>query len=196
MRRAKASSELGRLGRRPRMRHHVHHVARPHRQMEVQGGKTVGPAGGFGEHRGQQRRGVGREDRAGRTERVELGEHTALQRGVFRHRLTDEVNLCRRESRVGGGRDSGQRAVTHPGIDDARLDLIVGVAAEPSHPRLQGGRVDVVQDDAVAVGGALEPDLQAHRAAADDEHPPHVVDVHACQPPRVRPAQGRAHGAA
>ena len=74
------------------------------------------------------------------------------------------------------------RLLEPAGVNASRRQRRLPVAVQALLRSIQGSRLRIVQDDVVAVGRRLEPDLQAHRAAADHENAAYVIDVHSVLP--------------
>ena len=180
-----------RLGRRAPVGHDVGHVRRPHGRVEMEGREPVGPPGRDGKHRGEQRRRVRREDCPRRAQLVELSQDAPLECWVLGHRLAHQVDLGSRDCRIGTRCDRHKCALVPLRVNEARRPKIVGEGADAVRRRLQGGRLDVVEHDLVAVGRALQPDLLAHCAAPDDENAAHFVDVHGFTSRPIGPVEGR-----
>ena len=121
------------------MRHDVDDVCRPDRDVEVERGEAIGSPGRLGVHRGEQRRGVGGEDRPGRAERVELGEDPSLELGVLGHALDQQVGVRAGRHRVRGHRHPGERPLQPVGVQEPVRLLLLAVAAQPAWGGLAGG---------------------------------------------------------
>ena len=143
-----------------------------HRVEEVQPEDPRGLGGRGGDGLDRERAGVGRQDRVAPGTRVERSEDLLFQAEVLERRLDDEL-------RLGGDRVQGPRiaqsleAAGRPCVDRVRVQVEVrGAALEPTldagSSALDGGGIDVVEDD---LGAGLERDLRdagTHRARTDD----------------------------
>ena len=153
-------------------RHDLHEGHAGHRVEEVQpeDPRGLGRRGGDGLDR--ERAGVGRQDRVAPGARVERSEDLLFQAEVLEGRLDDQL-------RFGGDRVQGPRfaqsleAAGRPRVDRVRVQVEVrGTALEPTldagSSALDGGGIDVVEDD---LGAGFERHLRdagTHRARTHD----------------------------
>ncbi len=134
---------------------------------EVHPDHLLGPPGARRDLGDGDRAGVGREDRAGRGDAIELLEDRELHRRVLARRLYNEVG-------AGGGIQRGPRL--HPGEDlprsfrrdGALLHLAVEIAADRCGGLVQRARGAVHQRYLPAVLGEDVGDAVPHGAGADD----------------------------
>jgi hypothetical protein len=130
----------------------------------------------LGGNRGHRERGgVRRENRPGRRDRLELGEHLLLHRELFEHRL--ENQLARAEFRGRGrGRGRDERA------EEARLPLLVAAfrdeAGQLRVDRVSGAlecaRVDVTDNERdFEAAQEQRRELRRHQSRADDSDTSH-----------------------
>jgi hypothetical protein len=143
------------------------------RVEEVHVGDAARAAGGVGELRGHDRRGVRGEDRVRRCGLVEPGEDLPLDLQLLDRGLDHQVRAGRGGVEVGAEREARERGVdVGPGAPALRDVAVQPRAQRGLRPR-QGLVRDVGGRGVVAGQRAHHRDLRAHRAGAHDKDPVH-----------------------